>query len=37
MFVFSIYSPNNTYDSLFLANYANININDVLYRAGRAR
>ena len=32
MFVFSIYSPNNTYDSLFLANYANININDVLYR-----
>src|SRR5262245_16834819 len=32
MLVFSIYSPNNTYDSLFLANYANININDVLYR-----
>ena len=32
MIVFSIYSPNNTYDSLFLANYANININDVLYR-----
>ena len=26
------YSPNKTYDSLFLANYANININDVLYR-----
>src|SRR5215510_3929840 len=32
MLVFSIYSPHNTYDSLFLANYANININDVLYR-----
>jgi HAE1 family hydrophobic/amphiphilic exporter-1 len=32
MLVFSIYSPNKTYDSLFLANYANININDVLYR-----
>src|SRR6185295_16997934 len=32
MLVFSIYSPKNTYDALFLANYANININDVLYR-----
>jgi HAE1 family hydrophobic/amphiphilic exporter-1 len=32
MFVFSVYSPNKTYDSLFLANYANININDALYR-----
>jgi hydrophobic/amphiphilic exporter-1 (mainly G- bacteria), HAE1 family len=32
MLVFSVYSPHNTYDSLFLANYANININDVLYR-----
>src|SRR4030095_11953542 len=32
MLVFSLYSPNKTYDSLFLANYANININDVLYR-----
>ncbi len=32
MLVFSIYSPKRTYDSLFLANYANININDVLYR-----
>src|SRR5918912_571729 len=32
MLVFSLYSPNRTYDSLFLANYANININDVLYR-----
>ncbi|MGH9840941.1 MAG: efflux RND transporter permease subunit, partial [Blastocatellia bacterium] len=27
-----LYSPKKTYDSLFLANYANININDVLYR-----
>jgi HAE1 family hydrophobic/amphiphilic exporter-1 len=32
MLVISLYSPNKTYDSLFLANYANININDVLYR-----
>ena len=32
MLVFSLYSPNQTYDSLFLANYATININDVLYR-----
>src|SRR6185436_7176271 len=30
--VISLFSPNKTYDSLFLANYANININDVLYR-----
>src|SRR5882672_9343521 len=32
MLVISISSPNNTHDSLFLANYANININDALYR-----
>ncbi len=32
MLVISIVSPNNSYDSLFLANYANININDTLYR-----
>lgn len=32
MMVISLYSPNNSYDSLFLANYANININDALYR-----
>lgn len=32
MLLISLYSPNNAYDSLFLANYANININDVLYR-----
>src|SRR5262245_54396603 len=32
MLVISIFSPNKTYDSLFLANYANININDALYR-----
>jgi multidrug efflux pump len=32
MLVISLHSPNRTYDSLFLANYANININDVLYR-----
>jgi len=32
MLVFSLYSPNQTYNSLFLANYANINVNDVLYR-----
>lgn len=29
---FAIYSPQQTHDSLFLANYANININDVLYQ-----
>src|SRR5947209_5138354 len=29
---FAIYSPHQTHDSLFLANYANININDALYR-----
>src|SRR6476661_1374163 len=29
---FAIYSPRQTHDSLFLANYANININDALYR-----
>src|SRR5512143_1119048 len=32
MIVISLFSPNNTYNSLFLANYANININDALYR-----
>jgi HAE1 family hydrophobic/amphiphilic exporter-1 len=32
MIVVSLYSPKRTYDSLFLANYANINVNDVLYR-----
>ncbi len=30
--VLSIFSPGKTHDSLFLANYANININDALYR-----
>src|SRR6266699_2460167 len=29
---FAIYSPHQSHDSLFLANYANININDALYR-----
>src|SRR6266550_4562134 len=28
----AIYSPHQSHDSLFLANYANININDALYR-----
>jgi HAE1 family hydrophobic/amphiphilic exporter-1 len=28
----SLYSPNKTYNSLFLANYANINLNDALSR-----
>lgn len=32
MLVLALHSPGNSYDSLFLANYANININDVLYR-----
>ena len=30
--IISLFSPNKSYDSLFLANYANININDTLYR-----
>src|ERR1044071_4311388 len=29
---FALYSPQESHDSLFLANYANININDALYR-----
>src|SRR5256885_3381795 len=32
MLAISIFSPAQTHDSLFLANYANININDALYR-----
>ncbi len=40
MLVVSLYSPNRSYDALFLANYANINILDALYRVpgvGEAR
>ena len=32
MMLVSLYSPNKAYDALFLANYANINIVDALYR-----
>src|SRR5690349_21713786 len=32
MIVLGLYSPKNTYDALFLANFANINIIDALYR-----
>src|SRR5580704_13486750 len=32
LLAFALYSPNHTHDSLFLANYANININDQLLR-----
>src|SRR5438445_4906878 len=32
LLVFAIYSPKGTYDSLFLGNYAVINVNDALYR-----
>ena len=32
MMLVSLYSPKQTYDALFLANYANINIVDALYR-----
>ena len=32
MLIMSLSSPKNTYDALFLANYANINIIDALYR-----
>ncbi|MES1261730.1 MAG: multidrug efflux RND transporter permease subunit [Acidobacteriota bacterium] len=32
LLLISLYSPTKTYDSLFLTNYATINITDVLYR-----
>ena len=32
MLVISLYSPKRTYDALFLSNFANINVNDALYR-----
>ena len=32
MMLVSLYSPNNSYDSLFLANYNNINVLDTLFR-----
>src|SRR5207244_11756053 len=32
MMLVSLLSPNQSYDALFLANYANINIVDALYR-----
>jgi hydrophobic/amphiphilic exporter-1 (mainly G- bacteria), HAE1 family len=32
LIAFGLYSPSHTHDSLFLANYANININDQLLR-----
>src|SRR3954468_5779750 len=31
LIIFGLYSPDKRYDALFLANYANININDALY------
>src|ERR1700716_2007525 len=30
--IFGLFSPNQRYGALFLANYANINVNDALYR-----
>ncbi len=32
MIMFALYSPNNTYDNVFLANYSYININDQMTR-----
>ena len=32
LIIFGLYSPDQRYDALFLANYANINVNDALYR-----
>jgi HAE1 family hydrophobic/amphiphilic exporter-1 len=32
LLLIALYSPKGSYDSLFLANYANINVNDTLYR-----
>ena len=40
MLIVSLYSPNRSYDALFLANYANINVLDAIYRVpgvGEAR
>jgi multidrug efflux pump subunit AcrB len=31
MMLILLYSPNKTYDSLFIANYTTINVNDALY------
>ena len=36
LIMFALSSPNNTYDGVFLANYATININDQMTRLGRA-
>ncbi|HXZ24935.1 MAG TPA: multidrug efflux RND transporter permease subunit [Nitrospiria bacterium] len=32
LLVVSLYSPKNSYDALFLSNYATINLNDAIYR-----
>jgi HAE1 family hydrophobic/amphiphilic exporter-1 len=32
LIMFALYSPNNTYDNIFLANYSYININDAMTR-----
>jgi hydrophobic/amphiphilic exporter-1 (mainly G- bacteria), HAE1 family len=32
LMLFALFSPNGTYDNIFLANYANINLNDALTR-----
>src|SRR5581483_8475495 len=32
LMLIALYSPNNSYDGLFLGNYALINVNDALYR-----
>jgi HAE1 family hydrophobic/amphiphilic exporter-1 len=32
LLVVSLFSPNGTYDALFLGNYATINVNDAIYR-----
>src|SRR5262249_38635608 len=32
LLIVSLYSPNGTYDALFLGNYATINVNDAIYR-----
>ncbi len=32
LLVVSLYSPNGTYDALFLGNFATINVNDAIYR-----
>ena len=37
LIMFALYSPKGTYDNIFLANYANINLNDRVHPCKRHR